>query len=116
MFAVVRLQFITLLLASPLCFVFYGFQAALSFALGCLSYTIPTVISVLILKLSRKQPELVGVGFVASEGLKIVLALILMTASVVLYKEIRFLPFFCGLLIVSHLILLYIMKVHHYGK
>ena len=93
-----------------------GFQAAISLVFGGLSYLVPTAVSVLVLKFSRMYPAMLGIGFAAAEGLKIILALLLMAASFALYREIRFIPYFFGLLCVSHLIPLFFLRVHRYGK
>lgn len=93
-----------------------GFQAAISLVFGGLSYLVPTAVSVLVLRFSRRYPAMLGIGFAAAEGLKIILALLLMTASFALYREIRFIPYFFGLLCASHLIPLFFLRVHRYGK
>ena len=114
--AIIKLQLITVMSLAIFCGVFWGVQAAFSLFLGGLVYILPTFLAVLILKFLQPYPTLAGSGFIAAESLKIILAFILMTAIMALYREVRFLPFFLGLLSVSHLVFLYYLKVHRYGK
>ncbi|XXQ67956.1 ATP synthase subunit I [Neisseriaceae bacterium B1] len=116
MFALVRLQVLTSLLLMLIAGIFFGVQAAYSLGLGAACYVIPTALAVIFLKFLKPYPAMVGMGFIVSEGLKIVLALILLVAVVILYKSLQFLPFFVGLLAVSHLVFLFFLKVHRYGK
>lgn len=116
MFALVGLQVLTSLLLMLIAGIFFGIQAAYSLGLGAACYIVPTVAAVLFLRFLKPYPALAGMGFIVSEGLKIVLALILLVAVVVMYKPLQFLPFFVGLLAVSHLVFLLFLKVHHYGK
>ena len=115
-FTVIKYQIIAMLALALLCYVFWDFQTAFSLALGAISYIIPTFTAVLILNLSSKNPTYAGTGFILSEGLKIVLALILMVSIFMAYKHIHFLPYFVGLLSASHLIFLYFLRVRHHGK
>ena len=115
MFKIVGIQLAVTLALGFIAYIVGGFQAALSLWLGGFSYLVPTFFSVLILNFSRSL-EWAGLGFILSEGLKIILALALMVASFALYREIRFLPYFIGLLSVSHLVLLLFLRVHRYGK
>ena len=115
MFKIVGIQLVVTVALSFIAYILGGFQAALSLYLGGFSYLLPTFFSVLILKFSR-TPEWAGLGFILSEGLKIILALALMVAIFAFYREIRFLPYFVGLLSVSHLVLLLFLRVQRYGK
>ena len=115
MFKIVGIQLVVTAACSLIAYAVGGFQAALSLCLGGFSYLLPTFFSVLILNFSR-SPEWAGLGFILSESLKIILALALMLASFAFYREIRFLPYFIGLLSVSHLVLLLFLRVHCYGK
>lgn len=116
MFALVGLQVVTTLILMLAVAVLFDVQAAYSLGLGAACYVLPTALAVLFLKVLKPYPALAGVGFMVSEGLKIVLALMLMIAVVLLYKPLQFLPFFMGLLAVSHLVFLFFLKVHRYGK
>ena len=115
MFKIVGIQLVVTVALSFIAYIAGGFQAAFSLCLGGFSYLLPTLLSVLILKFSR-SPVWAGVGFILSEGLKIILALALMVATFAFYREIQFLPYFIGLLSVSHLVLLLFLRVHRYGK
>lgn len=57
-----------------------------------------------------------GIGFIVSEGLKIVLALAIMVLVVLSYQELNFIPYLIGLLSASHFVFLFFLKVHRYGK
>lgn len=116
MWRVVALQFAVLTLLGLVFGVVLNIQAAYSVILGGLSYIVPTICAILVLNVLSSYSTLVGMGFIVSECLKIVLALILMTATISLYHEIRFLPYFVGLLSVSHFVFLFYLKVHRYGK
>lgn len=96
--------------------IFFGIQAAYSLGLGAVCYIVPTAMAVVFLRLLKPYPAFAGMGFVLSEGLKIILALLLLIAVVVMYKPLQFLPFFIGLLVASHLVFLLFLKVHRYGK
>ncbi len=113
---IVQLQMATLVIFSVLFALVKGQNSVISLWLGGASYVIPTTLSVFILEFLKPYPTLSGVGFIVAESLKIVLALILMTLIVVLYPHIQFLPFFIGLLLVSHVVFLFYLRVHRYGK
>ncbi|MDK4684155.1 ATP synthase subunit I [Kingella negevensis] len=114
--AIIRFQWVGLVVLTAICWALVGFQAAISLALGGVSYAVPSTLSALVLKLSSKQAQYAPLGFVISEGLKVILALILMTAIFVFYKEIRFIPYLLGLLFASHFVFLFFLRVHRYGK
>lgn len=116
MWRVVALQFAVLTLLSLVFGVVLNIQAAYSVILGGVSYIVPTICAILVLNVLSSYSTLAGMGFIVSECLKIVLALILMTATISLYHEIRFFPYFVGLLSVSHFVFLFYLKVHRYGK
>lgn len=107
---------ITITVLTLFTWLFFGVQAALSMVLGGLSYILPTLIAVLILKFLRPYSVLAGSVFIAAEILKIVLALIFMVSVFWLYPSMQFIPYFIGLLAVSHLVFLFFLKVHRYGK
>ncbi|MDK4575939.1 ATP synthase subunit I [Kingella kingae] len=115
-FLLVGLQVITITVLTLFVWLFLGVQTALSMVLGGLSYILPTLIAVLILKFLRPYPVLAGSAFIAAEILKIVLALIFMVSVFCLYPSMQFIPYFIGLLAVSHLVFLFFLKVHRYGK
>lgn len=89
---------------------------AASLLLGGLSYVVPTAVAVLFLNLLKPYPAFAGAGFIFSEGLKIVLSLVCLVSVFLLYADLRFIPYFIGLLAVSHLVFLLFLKVHRYGK
>lgn len=116
MFVLIGLQNITLLLLAAVVWLGWSAQAAFSLLLGGFSYGIPTFIAVLILKFLQPYPVLAGSAFIAAEILKIVLALVLMLLAFWLYSGLQFVPYFIGLLSVSHFVFLFFLKVHRYGK
>lgn len=95
--------------------VFVGVQAVFSLVLGGVSYIVPTLFSVIILRLASSS-NLVGAGFIFSEVLKILLAIILMAVIIFLHPEIKVFPYLLGLLSVSHIVFLFYLKVHRHGK
>ncbi|QEY23795.1 ATP synthase subunit I [Neisseria animalis] len=91
-----------------------GFWSALA---GGLTYLIPTLIAVLLLKLFKNNPYLRSRMMVVGEVLKITLSLVLMLAVFAVWHDsLAFLPFFCGLLGVSHLVFLVLLRVKDYGR
>lgn len=87
-----------------------------SLLIGGFCYILPTLSAVLLLNLLKDKPALAGGGFLLAEGLKTVLALLMMIAVFALYRDIRFIPFFIGLIGVSHFVFLILLRVHRYGK
>lgn len=116
MFVLVGLQVIAGVVLMLIVGAVYGVQSAYSLGLGAMCYVLPTAVAVLFLKFFKPYSALAGTIFLVSEGLKIILALFLLIAVVVLYKPLQFLPFFAGLLVVSHLVFLFFLKVHRYGN
>lgn len=111
------LQSIVLIMISVICGLLSGQQSALSAMAGGLCYFLPTSATVLVLKLFGKRPEYAAISFVIGEGLRIVLALILMTTLFAFYHQsLQFLPFFFGLLAVSHTVFLVFWKVKSHGQ
>lgn len=114
---ILYLQFAALLavvLASGLA---AGSSAAWSAAAGGASFFFPSVVTVLFLHLFRRAPQYAGYAFIVGEGLRIVLALVMMVSIFVLFRQsLRFLPFLFGLLAVSHVIFFVFWKAEYYGK
>ena len=51
------------------------------------------------------------------EGLKVMLALVLMlTVFTVWHETLKFFPFITGLFVVSHLVFLALLRVRNYGR
>lgn len=116
LFAIIRLQFITIAVLSCMAWMFGGKQIFWSMLLGGFCYIVPTALAVSVLSFLKKQPALAGAGFLIAEGLKTVLALFLMIAVFVFYRDIKFIPFFIGLLSVSHFVFLLFLRVYHHGR
>ena len=94
-----------------------GTTAAWSASIGGLCYFLPSALTVLILNLFRSYPQYAGYAFILGEGLRIVLALILMITVFAIYADtLQFLPFLFGLLATSHVVFLVLWKVKRYGK
>lgn len=110
------LQIITLSVLVMVVWLGFNVQAAYSLFLGGVSYMLPTALSVLILKILRPYPQLAGSALIGVEILKIVLTLIAMLLTFYFYGSLQFIPYFLGLLSVSHLVFLVYLKVHRYGK
>ena len=117
MAAAIYLQLVVTAMLVAVFWVFSGAAAAKSAALGCLCYTLPSILAVLVLKFFLKFPKWRGGAFWLGESLKIVLALVLMTLVFVFYRQhIAFVPFIVGLGAVSHAVLLIFWKVKKYGR
>jgi len=104
---------------TALVFALVGVQLAvtlLALLLGGLSYTVPTLVAVLLLKFFYSRPAFAGAVFLASEILKIILAGFAAVAVFYLYGGLREMFFIAGLLLVSHLVFLLFLKVYRYGK
>ena len=94
-----------------------GTTAAWSALAGGLCYFLPSALTVLTLNLFRAYPQYAGYAFILGEGLRIVLALILMVTVFAVYADtLQFLPFLFGLLATSHVVFLVFWKVKRYGK
>ena len=94
-----------------------GTTAAWSALAGGLCYFLPSALTVLTLNLFRAYPHYAGYAFILGEGLRIVLALILMVTVFAVYADtLQFLPFLFGLLATSHVVFLVFWKVKRYGK
>ncbi|MDO4997952.1 MAG: ATP synthase subunit I [Neisseria sp.] len=117
MLKIIVLQIILAAVAVVGSAVFAGSQAAWSAFLGGVCYIAPSILTAVILNFSRSRPSLAGYAFMFGEGLRIVLALIMMVGVFVLYAhEIRFIPFLLGLLLSSHVFFIVFWKVKPYGK
>lgn len=115
-FALVGVQLAVTLLVSAFCYLVWEGAAGVSLLLGGLSYTVPTLVSVLLLKFFHSRPAFAGAVFLASEILKIILAGFAALAVFYLYGGLREMFFIVGLLLVSHLVFLLFLKVYRYGK
>ncbi len=115
-FALVGVQLAVTLLVSAFCYWVWDGAAGVSLLLGGLSYTVPTLVSVLLLKFFHSRPAFAGAVFLASEILKIILAGFAALAVFYLYGGLREMFFIVGLLLVSHLVFLLFLKVYRYGK
>ncbi|MBH5330086.1 ATP synthase subunit I [Eikenella sp. S3360] len=117
MAAAIWLQLAVTVMLVAVFWVFSGAAAAESAALGCLCYLLPTVLAVLVLRFLRRFPKWRDGAFWIGEGLKIVLAVVLMTLVFVFYRQrIVFVPFILGLIAVSHAVLLIFWKARKYGQ
>lgn len=91
-----------------------GFWSAIA---GGASYLLPSLIAVLLLKLFKNRPALAGKAFVFGEVLKVMLSLVCMlVVFAIWHQSLVFLPFFFGLLGVSHLVFLVLLRVKKYGR
>ncbi|STZ77077.1 ATP synthase subunit I [Bergeriella denitrificans] len=96
---------------------FAGVRGFWSAVAGGLTYLIPTLITVLLLKLFKANPYLQSRMMVFGEVLKIMLSLVLLLAVFAVWHEsLAFLPFFFGLTGVSHLVFLVLLRVKDYGR
>lgn len=94
-----------------------GTAGGISALLGGLTYLIPSIISVLILKFFESNPALRSKAFIFGEILKVILSLVLMlTVFAVWHQSLIFIPFLLGLFGVSHLVFLVLLRVRDYGK
>ncbi len=117
MIKILYLQFFAMAIVAILSGVFAGLPAFWSAVAGGMSYILPTAVAVLFLKFFRSYPKWAGAGFLIGEGLKIVLALVLMLlVFYIWHQQLVFIPFLLGLLVVSHLVFLVSWKVQRYGK
>ena len=115
-FALVGVQLAVTLLVSAFCYLVWDGAAGVSLLLGGLSYTVPPLVAVLLLKFFYSRPAFAGAVFLASEILKIILAGFAALAVFYLYGGLREMFFIVGLLLVSHLVFLLFLKVYRYGK
>ena len=114
---IVPLQVIVLLIISVVCALFSGLPGFLSDFAGGFSYILPTLVAVLLLKFSLRNPDLQSSMFIGGEVLKVVLSLVMMLAVfAVWHQSLIFFPFLFGLLGVSHLVFLVLLRVKHYGR
>ena len=117
MAAAIYIQLVVALILIAVFWIVSGMEAAESVALGCLCYFVPTITAVLVLRFLRRFPRWSDSAFWIGEGLKIVLAVVLMMLVFVFYRQrIVFAPFFIGLIAVSHAVLLIFWKAGKYGK
>ena len=117
MVKILYLQLAVLLVVVALSGLIAGSPAAWSAAAGGVSYVLPSAVTVLFLNIFRSMPQYVGYAFIFGEGLRIVLALVLMAAFCALYyQELRFIPFLLGLLATSHVIFFIFWKAKYHVK
>ena len=110
-------QVVVLFIISAISAVFAGMNGFWSSAVGGVCYLVPSSIAVLLLKLSNRNPLYHGKAFIIGEVLKVVLSLVMMLAVfMVWYQSLIFFPFLFGLLGVSHLVFLVLLRVKHYGR
>ena len=112
---IVPLQVIVLLIISVVCALFSGLPGFLSALAGGFSYILPTLFAVLLLKFSRRNPDLQSSMFIGGEVLKVVLSLVSIVFAI-WHQSLVFFPFLLGLLSVSHLVFLVLLRVKHYGR
>ena len=94
-----------------------GMPAFWSAVAGGLSYLVPTAVAILFLSFLKPYPQMAAKGLLIGEGLKIVLALIIMLlVFYVWHQQLMFIPFILGLIVVSQLVFLVSWKVQRYGK
>ncbi len=113
---IILYQSIILLALAGLAAVLSGWQAAWSLVLGGLCYLVPTALTVLVLSFFQASPALMPLGFVIGESSKVVLAIMLMALTFYVYPSVQWMPFFIGLLAVSHIVFFVFWKLTHHGK
>ena len=78
---------------------------------------LPTLVAVLLLKFSRRNPDLQSSMFVGGEVLKVVLSLVsMLVVFAIWHRSLVFYPFLLAFLGVSHLVFLVLLRVKHYGR
>lgn len=111
------LQILVLAVVALISAAFSGLAGFWSAVAGGFSYLIPSAFAVLLLKLSKCNPLYHGKAFIIGEVLKVVLSLVMMLAVfAVWHQSLIFFPFLFGLLSVSHLVFLVLLRVKHYGR
>ena len=114
---IVPLQVIVLLIISVVCALFSGLPGFLSAFAGGFSYILPTLVAVLLLKFSRRNPDLQSSMFIGGEVLKVVLSLVsMLVVFAIWHRSLVFYPFLLAFLGVSHLVFLVLLRVKHYGR
>ncbi|MBG8859660.1 F0F1 ATP synthase subunit I [Neisseria meningitidis] len=114
---IIILQSAVLSICAAVAFAVWGFAGFLSAVGGGLSCLLPTFVAVLLLKLFRGNPFLQSRMFVFGEILKVVLSLLSMLAVFAIWHQsLVFAPFLMGLLGVSHLVFLVLLRVKDYGR
>ena len=114
---IVPLQVIVLLIISVVCALFSGLPGFLSAFAGGFSYILPTLVAVLLLKFSRRNPDLQSSMFIGGEVLKVVLSLVSMLVGFAIWhRSLVFYPFLLAFLGVRHLVFLVLLRVKHYGR
>ena len=110
-------QAVVLFIISALSAVFAGVNGFWSSVVGGICYLAPSSIAVLLLKLSKCNPLYHGKAFIAGEVLKVVLSLVMMLAVfMVWHQSVIVFPFLFGMLGVSQLVVLVVLRVKHYGR
>ena len=114
---IIILQFAVLSVCSLVSLVIWGYSGFLSAIGGGLSYLLPTLIAVLLLKLFSGDPFPQSRMYVFGEILKVVLSLLSMFAMFsIWHQSLVFAPFLMGLISVSHLVFLVLLRVKDYGR
>lgn len=110
-------QLAALAIVSAVCAAIGGKSGFWSAVAGGSSYLLPSAATVLLLKLFKPYPHWAGKIFLLGEGLKVMLALVLMiTVFAVWHETLKFLPYISGLFVVSHLVFLALLRVRDYGR
>ncbi|MBG9167932.1 ATP synthase subunit I [Neisseria meningitidis] len=112
---IIILQSAVLSICAAVAFAVWGFAGFLSAVGGGLSYLLPTFVAVLLLKLFRGNPFLQSRMFVFGEILKVSL-LSMLAVFAIWHQSLVFAPFLMGLLGVSHLVFLVLLRVKDYGR
>ena len=81
------------------------------------NFILPTLVAVLLLKFSRRNPDLQSSMFIGGEVLKVVLSLVsMLVVFAIWHRSLVFYPFLLAFLGVSHLVFLVLLRVKHYGR
>ena len=114
---IVPLQVIVLLIISVVCALFSGLPGFLSAFAGGFSYILPTLVAVLLLKFSRRNPDLQSSMFIGGEVLKSsAVAGIYVGRFCDMASITGILPILLAFLGVSHLVFFSIVERKHYGR
>ena len=111
---IISYQLFVVVLYGLALFLTQGQVAAYSGLAGALSYAIPNLLAVLVLSLFSINPVMSYAAFMVAEGLKIVLASVMMLLIMYFYHtQIMWLPFIIGLVIASHIVFIVFWKLNH---
>lgn len=94
-------QFIMLVVAAVVAICFFGIYTLPSAALGGLSYLLPSLLSVIILILIRRQAMLLPAALLMIEISKIFLVCLILLVIYATYKAVHWPMFMLGLILVS---------------